>query len=296
MNNKVKGIFFGILAAVCYGLNPLGALFLYQDGLNVNTVVFFRYLLAVSGLLVMMFLKREPFGVSRRELGVVALLGVLFAGSSITLYSSFLFMDAGVASTLLFVYPIMVAVIMALFFKEQVSWRTVLSIVLALVGIGLLYRGEGGVVLSGIGVTLVMVSSLTYAIYIVVVNQARISMSAVKLTFYVLIFAAITVGLYSLVGGEANAITMIHGHRQWGFELMLAIVPTIISLVTMSISIRLVGSTPAAIMGALEPVTAVVIGIAVFGEHFTLRLAFGILLILAGVVVILLKDKKKEVK
>lgn len=293
MSDKFKGIFFGVFAAVCYGLNPLGALFLYQEGLNVNTVVFWRYLLAVAGLLVMMLWKREPFGLSRRELAVVGALGVLFGASSLTLYGSFKFMDAGVASTLLFVYPIMVAVIMALFFGERVTWRTVLAIVLALTGIGLLYKGDAGTTLSGVGVTLVMVSSLTYALYIVIINQSRVQMSAAKLTFYVLIFATMTVVVYSLFGGDANRITLIQGTHQWGYSLMLAVVPTLLSLVTMSIAIRLVGSTPAAIMGALEPVTAVAIGITVFGESFTMRLAIGIVLILAGVVVILLKTKNE---
>lgn len=210
-----------------------------------------------------------------------------------TLYGSFKFMDAGVASTLLFVYPIMVAVIMALFFGERVTWRTVLAIVLALTGIGLLYKGDAGTTLSGVGVTLVMVSSLTYALYIVIINQSRVQMSAAKLTFYVLIFATMTVVVYSLFGGDANRITLIQGTHQWGYSLMLAVVATLLSLVTMSIAIRLVGSTPAAIMGALEPVTAVAIGITVFGESFTMRLAIGIVLILAGVVVILLKTKNE---
>lgn len=199
MSDKVKGIFFGVVAAVCYGLNPLGALYLYAEGLNVNTVIFFRYAIAIVGLAVMMVMKREPFGVSGRELAVVGVLGVLFAVSSLTLYGSFLFMEAGIASTLLFVYPVMVAVIMALFFKERTTWRTVVSIGLALVGIGLLYRGEDGAVLDTVGVMLVMVSSLTYAVYIVVVNRARVGMSAVKLTFYVMVFAIVTVWLYSLV-------------------------------------------------------------------------------------------------
>ena len=111
---------------------------------------------------------------------------MLFAASSITYYQSFHFMDAGIASTILFVYPVIVAVIMASFFKEKVTASTVISIILALVGIGLLYRGDAGISLSTMGVLLVMVSSLTYAVYIVIVNQSSIRMSSLKLTFYVL--------------------------------------------------------------------------------------------------------------
>ena len=92
----------------------------------------------------------------------------------------------------------MVAVIMAIFFRERISLVTVLSISLALCGIALLYRGEGGAVLNTAGVVLVMASSLSYALYIVVVNRASLNMSSVKLTFYVLLFGVAAIVLYSL--------------------------------------------------------------------------------------------------
>lgn len=292
MNQKIKGIFFGIIAAVCYGTNPLGALYLYAEGLNVNTVVFFRYAIAVAGLLIMMVMKREPFKLTWKECGVLAVLGILFGLSSITLYDSFLYMEAGIASTLLFVYPIMVALIMSIVFKEKMTWVTAASIVLALSGIALLYKGDGKITLNGWGVTLVMISSLTYAIYIVVVNKAKLQMSSIKLTFYVLIFGLLTVFVNSLTGIEGEQLQMLHGTMQWGYAAMLGVVPTLISLVTMAVAIRLVGSTPAAIMGALEPVTAVVIGVTVFGEAMTGRLLTGIALILSAVILIVSTKKQ----
>ena len=146
---------------------------------------------------------------------MLGLLGVMFAVSSLTLFMSFHYMDAGIASTLLFVYPVMVAVIMAIFFRERISLVTVLSISLALCGIALLYRGEGGAVLNTAGVVLVMASSLSYALYIVVVNRASLNMSSVKLTFYVLLFGvavlsrpAFAASLDTLdvgVGGDAGS-------------------------------------------------------------------------------------------
>ena len=108
-----KGIICGILAAVCYGTNPLGALPLYAEGMNTSSVLFCRFSTAVVMLGVMMAAQRKTFRVSLRELAVLPLFGLLFAASSITYYRSFLYMDAGIASTMLFVYPVMVAVIMA---------------------------------------------------------------------------------------------------------------------------------------------------------------------------------------
>lgn len=285
MNSKVKGTICGILAAISYGTNPLGALNLYADGLNANSVIFYRYALATLILAAIMVLQRKSFAVTRREFKVLLALGVIMAGSSLALYCSFNFMDAGIASTILFVYPVMVAVIMAVFFKEKVTPVTIVSIVLALSGISLLYKGGDGAVLSTVGVILVIISSLTYAVYIVVVNKSSLRMSSVKLTFYVLFIGTIMIILYSFTGDSARlqSITSIHSLF---YALLLAVFPTVISLILMVIAVHNVGSTPTAVMGALEPITAVCIGVFVFGEVFTMRLAVGCLLILAAVTLI----------
>lgn len=265
-----------------YGANPLGALPLYADGINTCSVLFYRYSIAVVVLAVVMAVRRKPLAVSRRDLAIMALLGVLFAASSLSLFMSFLFMGAGVASTLLFVYPVMVAVIMAVFFKERVTRSTVLAIALALTGVALLYKGDGGKPLSGVGVSLVMVSSLTYALYIIIVNKSPLRMSSVKMTMYVLTFA-VAVAVAMSFTDPANHLQLLHTPRQWGLALLLAVVPTVLSLLLMVIAVHDVGSTPTAIMGALEPVTAVVISVALFGELVTARLVIGIVFILAAV-------------
>jgi drug/metabolite transporter (DMT)-like permease len=242
----------------------------------------------------MTLLKHEPFGISRREFGIVGLLGVLFAISSITLYSSFLYMEAGIACTILFVYPIMVAMIMSIFFKERVRLTTILSIALALSGIGLLYQGDGNTTLSTWGVILVLLSSLSYAIYIVVINRSQLKMSAVKLTLYVMIIGAATVALNSLFNSGCGSLQLLTTPTQLAFSLMLGIVPTLISLVTMAIAVRLIGSTPTAIMGSLEPVTAVAIGTLVFDERLTTRLLIGIAMILSAVIIIIINNTRKS--
>ena len=159
---KHKGIICGILAAVCYGTNPFGALPLYEEGVNTSSVLFYRFSMAVLILAVMLLVQRKPFRISGSELKTLGSLGLLFAASSITYYQSFRFMDAGIASTILFVYPVMVAVIMATCFREKVTASTVTAIILSIAGIGLLYRGDAGVSLSAMGVLLVMVSSLCW--------------------------------------------------------------------------------------------------------------------------------------
>lgn len=285
MQSKLKGYLCGIGAAVCYGTNPLGALYLYEDGINANSVLFYRFALAVVMLGMLMAARRKSLKVSRKELSLLCALGVVFSTSSITLYFSFCFMDAGIASTLLFVYPVMVAVIMALLFKERLPAVSVFAIMLALLGITMLYHGDGGATLSTRGVMLVMFSSLSYAVYIVVVNKSPLRMSSMKLTFYVLFFGMLTVLTNSFITGLH--IQMLTTPRMWSCAFMLALLPTVFSLVLMTISVHETGSTPTAVMGALEPLTAVVIGVAVFGEQLTPRLAAGIVLILTAVIMII---------
>ena len=283
--SRYIGILCAVLSAVCYGTNPFGALPLYEEGVNTATVLAHRFGLAVILLAIVMLIKRENFKVTRQEFKVLFSLGILFAASSITYYQSFHFMDAGIASTILFVYPVMVAVIMAAFFKEKVTTMTIVAIVMSLVGIGLLYKGGAGVSLSIIGIVLCILSSLAYAIYIIVVNQSSIKMSSSKVTFYAMLVCDITLILYSFTSPESY-LTALPSPRAWSFAVWLSIVPTILSLVFMTVAVQHVGATPTAILGALEPLTAVTIGVLVFGEMLTPRLIVGILFILFAVMLV----------
>lgn len=285
MNVKLRGTLCGVGAAVFYGTNPLGAMNLYQDGISANSTLFYRFGLAIVMLGVMMLVQRKKFGVTRSELLLLAILGMFMGSSSASLFISFNYMDVGIASTLLFVYPVMVAVIMALLFKEKVTPTTAVSIMLAFGGIALLNQSPDGSSLSTLGVLLVMASSLTYAVYIVVVNKSKLRMSSVKLTFYVLIFGLMTILGYTFAMGET--VQLLTTPHQWLYAAQLALMPTVLSLVLMAIAVKDIGSTPTAILGALEPITAVAIGCFCFGESFTTRLAVGISLILTAVLLII---------
>ena len=288
-SKKFFGTVCAIGAAVCYGTNPLGALKLYEQGMGTGNVLFWRFGLAWVIIALVMMFRKERLKVTWREFKTLTGLGLLFVASSLTLYLSFHLMAAGVASTILFVYPVLTALIMALFFKERITLVTTLSIVLSFVGVMLLYWSDRGGTLNGLGVLLVLVSALTYAIYIIVMNRAQLNMSSFKINFYVLIYCALGNLIYALLSGEgfhtpANATS-------WFYVGWLAIVPAILALVMMVYAAKYLGSTPTAIMGALEPLTAVMIGIIVFSEPFTMNLAWGIVLILGAVVLIALRDK-----
>lgn len=281
MNVKVKGYLLGALAAASYGMNPLFALPLYSDGMDPYSVLFFRYLFAIPILGIMLKARGRTFAVSRHDILPLVVMGLLLAMSSLSLFLSYNYMEAGIASTMLFVYPIMVAVIMAIFFHERITAQTASCIFVALVGIALLYKGSDGATLDATGVMWVMVSALSYALYIVGVNRPRLKgIATLKLTFYALVFGF---SIFIVCTDFGRALTFPSAWYKWGNLVALALFPTAISFLCTTQAIQYIGSTPTAILGALEPLTAVFFGVTIFGEALTPRLMFGIVMIIAAV-------------
>ena len=287
---SLKGFIFAALSAICYGTNPLGALHLYAQNYSPETVLFYRFFTAALLLLAVMLAKGSRFKITLRECGALVAFGFLFAVSSLTYYASFKYMDAGLASTLLFLYPLEVSVLMAIFFKEKIKLWTVVSIVVSMAGIARLCRGGDGVALSTVGLALVFASSISYAVYMVMANRINLQMGSVKMTFYAICFCMSFLLLYSVTLGSGLPPVLTEA-TSWGWGFMLGLVPTVLSLIFMVKAVKSIGSTPTAILGALEPVTAVSIGVLVFGEILTSRLIAGIILILGSVVLIAVKKK-----
>ena len=280
MNAKAKGYILGSIAAASYGMNPLFALPLYKAGMDPDSVLFFRYLFAIPLLGIMIKARGRSFKIQRKETFPLIIMGLLVALSSLTLFLSYNYMAAGIASTL-FVYPIMVALIMAMVFKEKLALQTIVCMLLALGGIGLLYKSEDGSTLSLIGTLLVFASSLSYAIYIVGINQTSLkNVATLKVTFYVLLFGLSLFVARLLYSGVLNTPDQWY---LWANLLALAVFPTAISFLCTTGAIQYIGSTPTAILGALEPVTAIFFGIAVFGESLTVRESFGLVMIIVAV-------------
>lgn len=287
MNPRLKGYCLGIIAAATYGMNPLFALPLYSAGMTADSVLFFRYAMAIPLLACMTAIRGRSFKVTRRQTLTLATLGILMALSSLSLFLSYNYMDAGIASTILFVYPVMVAVIMAAFYRERLSPVMIASIALALGGIGLLYRSGDGQSLSLAGTALALTSALTYAIYIVAVNKSSLKyVATLSVTFYLLLFGVMLFAARLLIAGE---IQMPPADRWWlwGCLVCLAVFPTALSFVCTTGAIHYIGSTPTAILGALEPVTAVVIGVSVFGEQLGPREIIGLAAIITAVTAVI---------
>lgn len=294
MNSNTKGILNGIIASTSYGMNPLFGLPLYAIGIGVNSVLFYRYFLAVIIYFIWLkFFKKASLKISRQEIIPLFFLGIFFSLSSLTLFEAFHYIEAGIACTILFIYPVMVAIIMSIFFKEKVTKTVIFAILLTSIGIILLYKGKPDTALSIKGILIVLTSALLYALYIVGVKNIKPvkAMDSARLSFYVMLFGLI---VYIVNLKFCTTLQMLPNLKAWLFAIGLALFPTIISLETITIAIQLIGSTNTAILGALEPLTAIFFGILFFHEQLTLRISIGIILILFGVFLIISRKMKVD--
>lgn len=288
-DRRVIGLLCGIVAGISYGTNPLFAKPLLESGVPVLVMLFFRYALSATLLGIWMVLNGEKLSTSRRELGLLVVLGLLFAGSSIFLFASYEFIPSGLATTLVYLYPVFVALIMV-FLHFYPSWQTWLSIIATFGGILLLSSSSQGADIQLPGIFLAVLSALSYAHYLVIVNRSsRIkNVSERTITFYALATGTVLFFIMRLIQG-GSLVEGVDTPADWANLVGLAIVPTILSLLTLAVSTRFIGPTKTSILGVFEPLTAILIGTALFGEPLTWKMGLGIAICVAAVVFMILK-------
>lgn len=293
--SNLKGFAYGIATSATFGLIPLFTLPLMGKGMQFDSILFYRFLIAALALTGIMAVRKESFHIERREIPILILLGSFYTISAMFLFWGYSFMSAGIATTLHFTYPIFVTLIMLLFFREKTSWVTLTAIGLAICGVARLSINEGEIQLKAIGVLIVLLSAVGYALYIITVNKSRVRMmSGRKLTFYVFVVSTL---LFALKATTNQGIQPIPDTMSLVYLILLAIVPTVISNITLIQAVHSIGGTLTAVLGAMEPVTAVGVGVLVFGEPFTANLALGIgLIILAVTIIILSKSIQKALR
>jgi drug/metabolite transporter (DMT)-like permease len=288
-DRRVIGLLCGIVAGISYGTNPLFAKPLLESGVPVVVMLFFRYALSATLLGIWMLLNGEKLSTSRRELGLLVVLGLLFAGSSIFLFASYEFIPSGLATTLVYLYPVFVALIMV-FLHFYPSWQTWLSIVATFGGILLLSSSSQGTDIQLPGIFLAVLSALSYAHYLIIVNRSsRIkNVSERTITFYALATGTVLFFIMRLIQG-GSLVEGVDTPADWANLVGLAIVPTILSMLTLAVSTRFIGPTKTSILGVFEPLTAILIGTALFGEPLTWKMGLGIAICVAAVVFMILK-------
>ena len=295
-----QGLILGLTAAVCYGFIPLFTKELQHpsEGLALSsaTILFYRFGIASIVIAGIMLFQRISFRITFPELLRLTLLAFLSDGAALFLIAGYSYMPSGVATTLHFMYPVFTALTMMLFFHEPRRMSTVLAITMAVAGLFVLsWTGQGEVAL--LGVVLEIISALCFALYLIRVNRSKISnMPPTKLTFYVmmlgaLIFAATIIYERSEIE-MATHFAVLPSTRGWLNLIALSLVCTVITNLTLVHAIKMIGPTITAVLGVLEPVTAILLGIIFMGESLTSPIVLGIMLIISAVLIIVLRKHK----
>lgn len=288
---KIKGYLLASISAISYGLIPLFILPIKAIDFSINTTLFYRF--SISALLIFCYLiyKKEPLKLNRSEGFIMVILGLLYGFSSDFLFLGYDYLTPGIASTILFVYPVIVALIMSFFFKEKITKMTILSLAITIGGVVVLSAKDSLLNINFLGLCITILSAFFYAVYMVVVNKAKIEASGVKITFYSLLFSSLYYLIKTSIMGQSLAIPNINVFFDF---ILFALVTTVLSILALVYAIKLIGSTPTSILGALEPVVAVAVSVLLFNELLTISLIVGIILILIGVIINILSESLKK--
>ena len=282
----------GIIAGIAYGLNPLFGVPLIKNGTPVESILFFRYGIAVLILGAFLLSDMHDFKVSWKQAGILLVLGVFYTASSTFLFQAYNYIPSGLATTLVFLYPVLVALIMV-FLRVVPSWQVWVAIAATFVGVIIMTQSHSTQKIDPIGVLLSLASALSYAFFIVIINRSKAisNMSNSLLTFYVLIVGAIFF-LSRVVASGENLTAGIETKLDWLNLVGLAILPTIVSTATLAVATRNIGATKASVLGVFEPITAILVGTLVFGEALTNNIIIGILIAMFAVSFMIISTKR----
>ena len=290
--NALIGYPAGIITGITYGLNPLFAMPLMNKGVAIGSILFFRYLFAVLILGGFLLLRKQSFKVSFKQAGILLVLGLLYTSSSLFLFEAYKYIASGLATTLIFLYPVLVAIIMV-FLKTIPSWPVWLAIAATFGGVILMTQGEAGESLNPTGIFLSLGSALVYAFFIVIINRSKsiASIPNTLLTFYAL-STGVFVFLIKVILSGTPILSGICATSDWLNLIGLAILPTIISTATLAVATRNIGATKASVLGVFEPITAILVGTLMFGEPLTFNIILGISIAIISVTFMIAVTKR----
>jgi drug/metabolite transporter (DMT)-like permease len=282
-----QGFACGLASSASFGLIPLFTLPLIAWGMGTPSILFYRFCISSLLMAVVLVATRRPLLIPLRDIARLGLLGLFYASAAITFFYGFYYMDSGVVATLQFVCPVFVVLFMILFFHEKARASTFLAMGMCIVGVAFLsLKPEGVGLVSLLGLGIVLLSALLNALYITGIQITRLSVtSGLSITFYLMLFGALYTLLFALGTGSLAIPTTA---QQWGTLALLGAITGVFSTLMLVAGVKRIGSTITSVLGAMEPVTALVVGVWVFDESFTWRSFCGATLIISAVLIIML--------
>lgn len=290
----LNGIFYACVSSMSFGFSPLFSLGLIAAGLSNFDVLSYRWGVAAIVLIIYSCFKKKTLRFnSFDEAWKTILLSALRALTSVTLLIGYANISSGIASTINFMYPVIVTVCMVLFFGEKRSLIDYLAIVASIFGVYLLASGDSIVAHEGntkLGLTCSLISAFSFAAYYIVMKQTKADkIEVVKFTTWVMTLSAVIfIACAFIFDGK---LTLVTDGRNWLNILGLGLWATMVSNITGVKAIRRIGPTQTSVLGALQPVTAVILGVLFLGEHLYMRSVIGISIILVAVCIIVMHQK-----
>ena len=274
------GVLYAIGSALAFGCMPIFAKIAYTGGANTITVVFLRYFIALIFVSALILIKRIDIKIESKNLYKTIWIGIIgYFITGITLFMSYNYISVGLATMLHFIYPAIVMVFSRIIFKENLNLNKILALLFSIIGIYVLI-GFSACKLSLVGILLALASGFSYATAVLGANDSGIkSINSLVLTFYIYIFASLSSLIYGLSTKQINF------HMNFTSIISIttiALVCTFLSVIFVTLSVRIIGPTNVSILSTLEPITSVILGILLFKESFTISIAIGGLFILSS--------------
>ena len=291
MTKQTRGIINGIVSGVSFGLIPLFSIPVIAAGMGNVSILVYRFLFGSIAMLGMLLLRKTDMRISISELIRIIILSAFYIGTALATLECYHYLSSGIATALVYTDPIWCAIIGLLFLGDKFSLKQTSSIILATVGVMMMtgvFTEDG--TFSALGLFWGLMSGLSYALYLIFVPRLNLKrIPSLKLTFYVFFIGMILLAAYNIT--TEGRIETVPDTECWINIILLGLIPTALSNICVTMSLRLIDSTIVAILGAFEPLTAMVIGILVLGDPWSLLSLSGAALILLAVAILTILPK-----
>ncbi|WBW98351.1 DMT family transporter [Oceanirhabdus sp. W0125-5] len=289
---KVKGSIYAILSAIFFGIMPILARLAYDGGINAFTLVFLRSFFSVLMLLIYLIINKVKFKVTREQIKTLVILSIFgYTFTMITLFMSYNYISVGLATTLHFIYPVVVTLISIVLFKEKIYFSKIIALLLSGIGIYLLIGKDSGDV-SIIGTILALVSGIFYSFYLLSVAYSKIkTLNCYVLTFYLSFIASI---FLFIVGIFTKQLSFQISAKAWGLSVIIAFLTSIVAVILLQKGIKLIGASTASILSTFEPIVGILLGVLILNETITMRIILGGILVVFSVIILTFKEKNNK--
>lgn len=289
--NKTKGLTFGILAGFIYGFTPILGKLTYLEGSNPMSLTFYRNLLSIPFFFVMLKYNKVPLKVEKKQSKQLAILGFLASVTALSLYGSYNYISVGMSTTIHYIYPVLVTAACIVIFNDKISKDKVVSLILSTIGITLFFEGS----INIIGIFMAFLSGVFFAGYLLFMDKSGLNtIYPFKITFYTATFSSLYLFIFGII---SKNLVFSMTFKGWFFTILVAVFVSFLANTFVALGVKYVGPTVTSIVGMLEPITSIVMGILFLSEPLTLRNILACVLILLGVLIVTLaKEKNKDDK